>query len=58
MLRNVVFRLNREIKMRRNSKIVKKPREIKMLRKFHAVKISYLKVFNDGKRVWLTTFLV
>ena len=56
MLRNVVFRLNREIKMRRNSKIVKKTREIKMPRKFHAVKISSL--FNDGKRVWLTTFLV
>ena len=58
MLQNVVFRLNREIKMRQNSEIVKKPREIKMPRKFHAVKISCLKVFNDGKRVWLTTFLL
>ena len=35
---NVVFRLNREIKMPRNSKIVQKNHEIKMPRKFLALK--------------------
>ena len=37
MLRNVVFRLNRRIKMSRNSEIVQKNREIKMPRKLLAL---------------------
>ena len=37
MLRNVVFRLNRKIKMSRNSEIVQKNREIKMPRKLLAL---------------------
>ena len=39
MPQNVVFRLNREIQ-----KLLKKLREIKMPQKFHAAKISCLKV--------------
>ena len=37
MLRNVVFRLNRKIKMSQNSEIVQKNREIKMPRKLLAL---------------------
>ena len=44
MPRNVAFRLNREIKMPRNSKIIQKSSETKMERKFYAARNSCLKV--------------
>jgi hypothetical protein len=44
MPRIVVFWLYREIKMPRNPKFAQKDREIKMPRKFHAAKISCIKV--------------
>ena len=48
MLQNVVFRLNHEMEMRRNSKIDKKTRKIKMPQKFHAGKVSCLKVTSTA----------
>ena len=62
MPRNVVFRLNREIKMPQNSKIVPKNREIKMPQKFFALKfLTWIKVnlmlkilTFQGAMDWLT----
>ena len=48
MLQNVVFRLNHEMEMRRNSKIDKKTRKVKMPQKFHAGKVSCLKVTSTA----------
>ena len=41
----IVFRLNRVNKMLKNPKIAQKTHEIKMPRKFHAVKTSCLKLY-------------
>lgn len=43
MSQNIAFRLNRENKMSRNPKMIEKTPKIKMLRKFHAVKIYCFK---------------
>ena len=47
MLRNIVFGLSHGIKVPRNPKIVKKPREIKMPRKFQVAIIKVLKSTDD-----------
>ena len=45
MLQNIMFRLNRVNKILQNPKIVQKTHEIKIPRKFHAVKTSCLKLY-------------
>ena len=47
--RNVVFRLNHEIKTMRNPKNVQTNREIKIPRKFYAAKVSSLEVHFQCK---------
>ena len=41
----LVYKLNREIKMLRNVNMLEKYHKIKMQRKFHAAKISCIKVY-------------
>ena len=48
MPKNTVFMLNLEIKTLLNPKPAQKPHEIKLLQKFDAAKISYLKVVDTA----------